>query len=622
MLQESAPAERPRLGRRDALVVAGLLVFTLALVASSLPRRELWHPDETRFAVVARTMSETGEYVIPHLGSERYQDKPPMLFWLMNLSAWLVGGFTGVAVRLPTVVAAAAAVVGLYLLGRLFFDLLSSLLAAVMMATSVLFLMTSQFAITDPVLIGLQTWALYCFLRGEYAPGRGWGWYAGFWVLTALATLTKGPVGLVVPGAVLGVWVLLRRGLYDLPRADLRRGVLKGILGYVVVLLILSSLYVAIVLAWLAPATLRAGWLYTKYLLMNQTLWRISGPRYSRHQPWHYYLWTFFLNFWPWAVFVPEALVRVARRWWRWRGSLERRVLGEGLLLVLVWFVVVMAGWSVAEVKRVRYVLFAYPAASLALGWMWSGLLRGRVRWSWATTAATVVLIAVLVVLAAAGTVVAVPGLSRWVAEHAPGDSSVPAADRAAALAAWRWGFAALVVTLVVLVVGLVRSLTRRRSWVWLWVLLMPIALQGHGVVWIFPMMNEFRCMRPVGEISRELRSRYPQATVLLWRLSWTATAWYAHTTDIRQVKTPKEVLAVLESKRQAFVLMEASQLERLQAREPRFRTYPRSERQANVRRIVILTNRPRSIPESPPPPPTTGGGETPSPQGAAAGQR
>lgn len=578
MSQDSDLKQARRLGRRDVVSVVGLVLFTLVLVGSSLPRRELWHPDETRFAVVARTMHETGNYLVPHLGSRLYREKPPLLFWLMNLAAGLTGEFSTVAVRLPTAAASAAAVVALYLVGRLFFDTLTSLLGGLVLATSVLFMIVSQFAITDPLLIALQTWALYCYLRGEYSVGPARRWYAGFWVLTALATLTKGPIGLVVPAAVLVPWVVLARG----PGRLLRAGLLWGL-----------PLYAAVVAAWLVPAGLQAGWPYVKYLLMNMTLWRITGSHYSQHRPWHYYLWTFFLNFWPWAVFVPEAMVRVARRWWRQRRSAEGGAYAEGLLLVVLWFVVVMAGWSVAGVKRVRYVMFGYPAAALAVGWLWAGVLRGRLRWSWATTGATLFNIGVLAAMAMGATVAAVPGTALWVMEHAPGDSSVPAADRAAALAPWRWGFAGMAATLAVLVVGLVWLLLRRRSSVLLWVLLVPVVFQGHGVAWIFPMMNQFRCMQPVGEICRELRSRHPEATVALSRLSWTAAAWYAGTTDMLLVKEPKDVLAVLESDRPAFLIVEASHLERLQQREPRLRDYPRSERRAGVRRLVILSNRP-----------------------------
>jgi len=570
-----------RFGARYALALAGLLVLTLALVGSSLPTRDLWHRDEARFATIARSMSEQGDLLVPHLGSQLYKDKPPMVFWLMNLSAWAQGGFSDVAVRVPALLASLLTVLGTYLIASVFFDRRTGLLAGVVLATSVLYLMTSQFALTDPVLICFQTWALYCFVRGEYSPGRGRGrgWYLMFYVLAALATLTKGPIGLLVPGAVLAVWVVAKRGFRNLRRVGLHWGI---------------PVYLVMVAAWLVPAGLRAGWPYVEHLLMNQTLGRVSDSAYSHQEPWHYYLWTYFLFGWPWAVFLPEALVRLVRRWWQGRADPDQAQARQGLLLVIVWVVVVMAGWSVAGVKRERYVLFAYPAAALAVGWLWGALLSRRERWVWTTSLATILCIGTVLAGAAATGAAALPWLGEWVIEHAPGKSSVPVADRLAALASWRWGFGALAVSLLAAAAGVAWSLRRGSRWVGFWLALAPIVLQAHAALWVMPMMNRFRSMRPVAEICQQLRADHPQATVATHDLFWTAIAWYAQTTEIDQVDRPKEVLALLESEPPAFVLVEASRLERLRTRDPRFAELPREARKAGVRRIVIVSNHPQ----------------------------
>jgi len=576
-----------RFGPRDALALAGLLILTLALVGSSLPTRELWHPDEARFAVVARTMQERGDLLVPHLrnvpyegpppAGVLYEDKPPMLFWLMNLSARALGGFSDVAVRLPALLASVLTVLGVYLVGSFFSDRWSAVLAGMVLATSVLYLMTSQFALTDLVLICFQTWALYCFIRGEYAVRQRRGWYAGFYILVALATLTKGPIGLLVPGAVLAVWVVARRGFRDLRRVGLHWGI---------------PLYLAVVSAWLAPAGLRAGWPYVKHLLLNMSLWRVRGSTYSHQRPWHYYLWTYFLFGWPWALFLPEALVRAVRSWWKTRRDDSLHRASDGLLLALVWFVVVLAGWSVAGAKRPRYVLFAYPAAALAVAWFWSALLSKRERPSWVTTVAAVLCLVTVLAGALATGVAAVPGLGSWVIEHAPGKSSVPAQDRLAALAAWRLPFAALAGSLFAVGMGLAWSLRRRHRGVMFWLAVALVVLQVHAAVWVFPMMNQFRSMRPVAEICRELRSQHPEATIATHDLFWTAIAWYARTTDIAQADAPKEVLALLATDQQAFVIVEASRLEELRSRDAYLGEYWYDERRAGVRRIGILSSR------------------------------
>ena len=68
--------------RRDALVLLG---FMALLLIPSLFTRDLWNPDEPRYMEVARQMTVTGNYLVPHLNGQLYPDKPPMFFWLTAL---------------------------------------------------------------------------------------------------------------------------------------------------------------------------------------------------------------------------------------------------------------------------------------------------------------------------------------------------------------------------------------------------------------------------------------------------------------------------------------------------------------------------------------------------------
>jgi 4-amino-4-deoxy-L-arabinose transferase-like glycosyltransferase len=129
--QEQLPV-RPW-GWVDVLALVALVLLSGALVCSSLSRRDLWHPDETRFSVIARTMHQTGNYLVPHLGATLYEEKPPLVFWLMDLSAALTGGFSDVAMKLPSAAASVLLAVAFYLIARLFFGELTSFLAVVVL---------------------------------------------------------------------------------------------------------------------------------------------------------------------------------------------------------------------------------------------------------------------------------------------------------------------------------------------------------------------------------------------------------------------------------------------------------------------------------------------------------
>jgi len=584
----------PRSTWLDILAVLALLAAAAALFASTLHIRDLTHRDEARFALTARTMYEQGSYIIPRTGPELYRDKPPLLFWLMGLSARLSGGFSDVAVKLPSIAAGVLAVVALYLIGRLFFSTVTSLLAGLVTATSALFLQTSQQALTDPVLICFQSWALYCFIRGEYAPGRARGWYAGFYLLAALATLTKGPIGLLVPAAVLAVWVLSKRGFRDLGRVGLHWGL---------------PLYLAVLAAWVVPAAVMQGGDYV-WGFITQIRNRAQGAQYSAQEPWHFYLWTLFLFAWPWAFYLPEALVRLGLTWKRLGGQVEARRLRQGMLLVLIWFLVVMAGWSVASAKRGRYILFAYPAAALAIAWLWSAILQGRARWSPATTVATVLCALTAFATAVVGFAVAIPKTRSWVMALLPIDSAVPPADRVAALAGWGWLFAGMALSLLAVGAAILWALRKRPPWVYWGVVALPLVVQLHAGLWLTSMLNLHRSMRPVAELCLQLRSAHPGAQVDTHKLFWTALCWYAGSTEFGDIKRSKDVLEALQSEKPAFVLMESSRFDELGRKLPELRRYLLEERKAGIRPITILRSRapeqalsPRPQPAPPPHP-------------------
>src|SRR3954447_21610992 len=100
-----AMAASPTL-RRDLLLLA-LLAALLHLPA--LGRRDVWNPDEARYAEVAREMRDAGSWALPRLDGHVYAEKPPLFFWLINASALVTGGVDETAVRVPSALAGIAA---------------------------------------------------------------------------------------------------------------------------------------------------------------------------------------------------------------------------------------------------------------------------------------------------------------------------------------------------------------------------------------------------------------------------------------------------------------------------------------------------------------------------------
>jgi 4-amino-4-deoxy-L-arabinose transferase-like glycosyltransferase len=149
-------------GRRDTLllVLAGTLLF-LPGVGS----RDLWNPDEPRYAEIAREMLSSGEYWVPHLNGEVYTQKPPLQFWAMAVAGKLTGDLDESAARLPAVLSAIAALVLVQRLGRRLFGARAAWIAAAAFATGTKILWQGRIGQIDMLLVALVAAAMWFWVR-------------------------------------------------------------------------------------------------------------------------------------------------------------------------------------------------------------------------------------------------------------------------------------------------------------------------------------------------------------------------------------------------------------------------------------------------------------------------
>ena len=359
--------------RRDLalLALAGALVYLPALGA-----RDVWNPDEARYAEVAREMRERGSWLIPHLNGQVYGEKPPLFFWAVAAASVPLGGVTEAAARLPSALAAIAALLLTFSIARRLFGRRAAWLAAAALGTCWAVLWHGRFGQIDMLLTALVTLAMWCWLRG-WSEGRR-GFYWGFFAVTGVATVAKGPAGMLPPLLAVIAFLALTRRWGDLRRLRVGRGLL---------------LWAAVVLAWLVPAGIAGGEAYWQGLVFKQNLTRFAEPWHHR-QPFYYYLTVVPADFFPWSLILPTALVA------GWRGlvrpwgvaapgtrapapgmdaAAERgRRAADGFLFALSWVVVTALFFSLSPAKRTVYVLTMYPGLALLVG---AGLDRIAAAW-------------------------------------------------------------------------------------------------------------------------------------------------------------------------------------------------------------------------------------------------
>jgi 4-amino-4-deoxy-L-arabinose transferase-like glycosyltransferase len=342
----------PSPGSRPVLFVSlgGCVLLAAVLAFSGLGARPLISPAEARYALVAREMLESGNWIQPHFNHTRYYEKPPLTYWCVATSFRLFG-FTEFASRLPSALAYVGTVLATFLLA---FELVGSgtaPLAALIYATSLGPFLFGRFLFTDTLLVFWLSISLLGLARITRRPAS-WAGPVMLYVGASLAGLTKGLIGLLFPFAAAAAYTFFLGG-----RDFVRR--LRPWLGVSIVTIVFLPWHV--LLALQDPA-------FLSFYFVNEQLARFL----SRRDPINYTplsipaFWTSTLLWlFPWFLFLPSALPR--------RG--ERR--SRRLALVWIWSIGIVVFFTLTGARMEYYALPAFPALAVILGSGWRRFMTG-----------------------------------------------------------------------------------------------------------------------------------------------------------------------------------------------------------------------------------------------------
>lgn len=327
-------------------MVGFIILFTGFLFFFNIGNRDLWAPDEPRYAQVSKEMRDSGNFIVPHLNSDPYPDKPPLLFWLVNVTSLLPGEISPLTARIPSALAGIGCCLAVFFLGRrLFQNNGIALTSALILATSSKFLWMAHRVAFDVILTFFVTMALLCFYRG-YTEQKNRGWfYLLFYACMALGVLTKGPIGFILPFCTVLTYLIVKRDAGALKSAKPWMG---------------AAIFLAIVFSWVGLAVIYGGKEYTHQILFKQNVGRFASS-FAHKRPFYYFFIQFPLNFMPWSLFIPGVAAYAFSR----KGKEKR----THFLLPAIWFAVIFIFFSITSGKRDIYVLPLYPAASLLTAW-------------------------------------------------------------------------------------------------------------------------------------------------------------------------------------------------------------------------------------------------------------
>lgn len=313
----------------------------------------LFDVDEAVFSEASREMYVTGDLITPAYNNEPRYDKPILIYWLMDLSFKLFG-VSESAARFTSAAFGSL----LVFMTFLFICRVKGWLPGVFSALSLLlcteYFTYSHSAVTDMTLTFFISASVYSFYLAAHEEGRLWP--VLFWVSSALAVLTKGAIGLVFPVAISLLYLAASRtGLKRF------RGLLRP--GYILIFLLVSA-------PWYMAQLYINGWEFFNAFVVKHHLQRFSGVISSHGGPFYYYIGVLLAGFFPWVAFLPSAIYR----------GVKERLLGGGALYLLsaVWFLFVLAFFTVARTKLPNYIMPLFPAASILSGLTMAELAEGN----------------------------------------------------------------------------------------------------------------------------------------------------------------------------------------------------------------------------------------------------
>jgi 4-amino-4-deoxy-L-arabinose transferase-like glycosyltransferase len=272
------------------LVLFGLIWF------SNLEYRKLVNPDEGRYAEIPREMVASGDWTTPRLNDIKYFEKPALQYWATATAYTLFGEHQWTA-RLWSALTGFLGVLMVFFTGRRLFGATAGWYAALVLGSSLLWVLIGHVNTLDMGVSFFLSAAVCAFLLAQYdaADARSRArWMLGAWAAVALAVLSKGLIGLVLPGAALVLYILIERDWRLAGRLRLVAG---------------TALLLALTLPWFVSVSL-ANPEFFHFFFIHEHFERFLTTQHGRYQPPYYFIPVLLGGMLPWTVTLIDALAR------------------------------------------------------------------------------------------------------------------------------------------------------------------------------------------------------------------------------------------------------------------------------------------------------------------------
>ena len=289
-------------------------------------------PVEVNYAQTAKEMLAAGDWLSPQIYGNYWYDKPIFFYWEL-VAAFSMFGVTDFAARFFPALFAAAGLALTYAFARRLYDERTAFWSTIILGTGVLYAVLAKLILTDMSLFLFFGGTLAAFFIGYREQRRKYFYIA--YACAGLAVLTKGPIGLLLPGLIILVFLALERDLSALRRICIPTGLL---------------VFAAVCAPWYVYMYLTHGADFVNTFLGIHNVLRATVSEHAQWNVWYFYLGIYFIGMFPWSFALPLALYRA----WRIRPVIDVRT-----FFLLVWAIIVPLFFQCMATK---YPTYSFPA--------------------------------------------------------------------------------------------------------------------------------------------------------------------------------------------------------------------------------------------------------------------
>ena len=327
-------------------VILALIFLSLIFLMFGNGAINLTHPDEVFYAQTAKEMKQQETWLVPYLFGHPQFEKPIFTFWLLRIGfAWF--GVSNFTARFFPAVFAILGIIAVYSLGLSGYkDKRKAFLCALVLMSSGLYIGLARTVFTDMIFSVFILLSLASFFWGYVNTKRKSGGIILFFVFSALAVLTKGPLGFLLPVLIIILFLAIKKELNFL----LCKPSLLGL-----------AVFLLLALPWYVLMINKFGKSFIQEFFYNDHIRRFFKAEHPKADTWYLYPLSMIGCMFPWSIFVAGAFIYLFK-------EIKRNSANPVYLFLASWIFVILAVFQIAHSKLVSYILPLFPALALATG--------------------------------------------------------------------------------------------------------------------------------------------------------------------------------------------------------------------------------------------------------------